>query len=121
MEQVYPVNSYIKVSTRWHMSLTQYMLYKSLCLPFRLSSAKPSASVIMDGKRLSEDEEDEDEQFVVEEAVPPPSDAPEMEVVSDLNRELFEYHWKTKALDNLLFLLLQGPAQELDSGDKHGT
>ncbi|XP_051260390.1 TRAF3-interacting protein 1 isoform X2 [Dicentrarchus labrax] len=59
----------------------------------RLSSAKPSAPVIMDGKRLSEDEEDEDEQFVVEEAVPPPTDAPEMEVE---------------------------PAQELDSEDKHG-
>ncbi|XP_037645066.1 TRAF3-interacting protein 1 isoform X1 [Sebastes umbrosus] len=60
----------------------------------RLSSAKPSAPVIMDGKRLSEDEDDADEQFLVEEAVLPPSDAPEMEV---------------------------GPAQELDSGDKHGT
>ncbi|XP_070771009.1 TRAF3-interacting protein 1 [Enoplosus armatus] len=59
----------------------------------RLSSAKPSAPVIMDGKRLSEDEEDEDEQFVVEEAVPPPSDAPGMEVE---------------------------PAQELNSEDKHG-
>ncbi|KAM8749809.1 TRAF3-interacting protein 1 isoform 2-T2 [Acanthopagrus schlegelii] len=59
----------------------------------RLSSAKPSAPVIMDGKRLSEDEEDEDEQFVVEEAVPPPSDAPELEME---------------------------PAQELDSEDKHG-
>ncbi|XP_041807223.1 TRAF3-interacting protein 1 isoform X2 [Chelmon rostratus] len=59
----------------------------------RLSSAKPSAPVIMDGKRLSEDEEDEDEQFVVEEAVPPPSDAAEMEVER---------------------------ARELDSEDKHG-
>ncbi|XP_029315467.1 LOW QUALITY PROTEIN: TRAF3-interacting protein 1-like [Cottoperca gobio] len=59
----------------------------------RLSSAKPSAPVILDGKKLSEDEEDEDEQFLVEEAVPPPSDAPEMEL---------------------------GPAQELDSEDKHG-
>ncbi|XP_047457703.1 TRAF3-interacting protein 1 isoform X2 [Mugil cephalus] len=59
----------------------------------RLSSAKPSAPVIMDGKRLSEDEEDEDEQFLVEEAVPPPSDAPEMELE---------------------------PAQELNSEEKHG-
>ena len=42
----------------------------------------------MDGKRLSEDEEDEDEQFVVEEAVPPPSDAPELEMVSDLSSKL---------------------------------
>ncbi|KAG8000835.1 TRAF3-interacting protein 1 [Nibea albiflora] len=59
----------------------------------RLSSAKPSAPVIMDGKKLSEDEEDEDEQFVVEEAVPPASDIPEMEVE---------------------------PPQELNSEDKHG-
>ncbi|XP_034740722.1 TRAF3-interacting protein 1 isoform X3 [Etheostoma cragini] len=57
----------------------------------RLSSAKPSAPVIMDGKMLSEDEEDEDEQFLVE--VPPPSDSPEMDV---------------------------GLAQELDSENKHG-
>uniref|UniRef100_A0A3B4ZIG9 TRAF3-interacting protein 1 n=1 Tax=Stegastes partitus TaxID=144197 RepID=A0A3B4ZIG9_9TELE len=48
----------------------------------RLSSAKPSAPVILDGKRLSEDEEDEDEQFLVEETVPPPADAPEIEVVN---------------------------------------
>lgn len=59
-----------------------------VCTSFRLSSAKPSAPVIMDGKRLSEDEEDEDEQFVVEEAVPPPSDAPEMEMVIDLSIKL---------------------------------
>uniref|UniRef100_A0A3Q3VZ94 TRAF3-interacting protein 1 n=1 Tax=Mola mola TaxID=94237 RepID=A0A3Q3VZ94_MOLML len=59
----------------------------------RLSSAKATAPVIMDGKRLSEDEEDEDEQFVVEEAVPPPLDAPEMDVE---------------------------PAREIKSDDKHG-
>ncbi|XP_041663283.1 TRAF3-interacting protein 1 isoform X2 [Cheilinus undulatus] len=59
----------------------------------RLSSAKPSAPVIMDGKRLSEDEDDEDEQFVVEEAAPLPSDAPEMDV---------------------------GPAHELNGEEKHG-
>uniref|UniRef100_A0A3P8SFS4 TRAF3-interacting protein 1 n=1 Tax=Amphiprion percula TaxID=161767 RepID=A0A3P8SFS4_AMPPE len=59
----------------------------------RLSSAKPSAPVILDGKRLSEDEEDEDEQFLVEEAVPPPSEAPEIEVE---------------------------PAQVLDTEEKHG-
>lgn len=46
----------------------------------------------MDGKRLSEDEGDEDEQFVVEEAVPPPSDAPEMDVVSNLNSDFFKCH-----------------------------
>ncbi|XP_008290542.1 TRAF3-interacting protein 1 isoform X2 [Stegastes partitus] len=59
----------------------------------RLSSAKPSAPVILDGKRLSEDEEDEDEQFLVEETVPPPADAPEIEVQ---------------------------PTQEVDSEEKHG-
>lgn len=56
---------------------------------FRLSSAKPSALVIMDGKKLSEDEEDADEQFVVEETVPPLSDAPEMDVVSNINSDFF--------------------------------
>lgn len=74
----------------------------------------------MDGKRLSEDEDDADEQFLVEEAVLPPSDAPEMEVVSDLNSGLFKYHGKT-LYSYLLFFPFQGPAQELDSGDKHGT
>ncbi|XP_068566624.1 TRAF3-interacting protein 1 isoform X2 [Cebidichthys violaceus] len=53
----------------------------------RLSSTKPSAPVIMDGKMLSEDEEDGDEQFLVEEAVPPPSDAPEVEVGQELDSE----------------------------------
>ncbi|XP_028249920.1 TRAF3-interacting protein 1 isoform X3 [Parambassis ranga] len=59
----------------------------------RLSSAKPAAVVIMDGKRLSEEEDDEDGQFLVEEAVPPPADAPVMEAE---------------------------PARELDSEEKHG-
>ncbi|XP_055360986.1 TRAF3-interacting protein 1 isoform X2 [Betta splendens] len=59
----------------------------------RLSSAKLSAPVIMDRKKLSDDEADEDEQFLVEEAVPLPSDVPEIGVE---------------------------PAQELDSEDKHG-
>ncbi|KAM6978539.1 TRAF3-interacting protein 1 [Tautogolabrus adspersus] len=59
----------------------------------RLSSAKPPAPVIIDGKRLSDDDEDEDEQFVVEEAAPLLSDAPEMEVE---------------------------PAQEINGEDKHG-
>ncbi|CAK6963663.1 TRAF3-interacting protein 1 isoform X1 [Scomber scombrus] len=67
--------------------------YSDVAPTERLSSAKPSAPVIMDGKKLSEDEEDEDEQFLVEEAVPPPSDAPEMEMA---------------------------PAQELNSEEKHG-
>ncbi|XP_008327307.1 TRAF3-interacting protein 1 isoform X2 [Cynoglossus semilaevis] len=56
----------------------------------RLSSAKSSAPIILDGKKTSEDE---DEQFLVEEAVPPPSEAPDVE---------------------------PDPARELDSGDKHG-
>ncbi|KAM4731202.1 TRAF3-interacting protein 1 isoform 2-T2 [Anableps anableps] len=59
----------------------------------RLSSAKPPAPIIMDGKRMSEDEDDDDEQFLVVEAVPPPPDAPKTE------RE---------------------PAQELDGDEKHG-
>lgn len=58
-------------------------------MSFRLSSAKLPAPVILDGKKLSEDDEDEDEQFLVEEAVPQPTDVPEMEVVSDLSSELF--------------------------------
>ncbi|XP_047226808.1 TRAF3-interacting protein 1 isoform X2 [Girardinichthys multiradiatus] len=59
----------------------------------RLSSAKPPAPIIMDGKRMSEDEEDDDEQFLVVEAVPPLPD------VSETERE---------------------PAQELDTDEKHG-
>lgn len=42
---------------------------------FRMSSVRPMAPVIMDGKRPSEDE---DEQFIIE-AVPPPTDAPVMQ------------------------------------------
>lgn len=60
-----------------------------LCLSLRLSSAKPSAPVIMDGKKIAEEDEDDDEQFLVEEAVPPPSGAPQVEVVSDLNSNFF--------------------------------
>lgn len=47
----------------------------------RMGSGKTHTAVIMDGKKLSEDEDDEDGQFVVEEAAPPPADVPEMEVV----------------------------------------
>ncbi|KAM3607843.1 uncharacterized protein V6R79_015027 [Siganus canaliculatus] len=61
----------------------------------RTPSAKPLAPVIMDGKRLSEDEEDEDEQFIVEETVPLPSDAADMDMV-------------------------QAAAQELDAENNHG-
>uniref|UniRef100_A0A3Q3KEW3 TRAF3-interacting protein 1 n=1 Tax=Monopterus albus TaxID=43700 RepID=A0A3Q3KEW3_MONAL len=58
--------------------------YKDAASAERLSSAKHSAPLIMDGKKLSEDEEDEDEQFLVEETLPPPSGAPEMTMVSVL-------------------------------------
>uniref|UniRef100_A0AAQ6IIF6 TRAF3-interacting protein 1 n=1 Tax=Anabas testudineus TaxID=64144 RepID=A0AAQ6IIF6_ANATE len=53
--------------------------YTDVASTERLSSAKNSAPVIMDGKKLSEEEDDEDEQFLVDEAVPPPPDVPEME------------------------------------------
>ncbi|XP_011488257.1 TRAF3-interacting protein 1 isoform X2 [Oryzias latipes] len=59
----------------------------------RLSSAKPRAPVIMDGKKMSDDEEEDDEQFLVEEAPPPPLSVPESD------RE---------------------PARELDSEEEHG-
>ncbi|RXN23206.1 TRAF3-interacting 1-like protein [Labeo rohita] len=45
----------------------------------RLGSGKTPATVILDGKKLSEDEDDEDGQFVVEEAAVPPPDIPEIE------------------------------------------
>ncbi|KAK7154536.1 hypothetical protein R3I94_007760 [Phoxinus phoxinus] len=45
----------------------------------RLGSGKTPATVILDDKKLSEDEEDEDGHFVVEEAVLPPSDIPDIE------------------------------------------
>ncbi|XP_065108331.1 TRAF3-interacting protein 1 isoform X2 [Paramisgurnus dabryanus] len=45
----------------------------------RQGSGKPLPAVIMDGKKLSEDEDDEDGQFVVEEAALPPTDIPEMQ------------------------------------------
>lgn len=77
----------------------------------------------MDGKKLSEDEEDEDEQFLVEEAVPPPKDVPEMQVVSNFNSEFYEYSRQTYCKPGMLttFIPFQEPAQELDSEDKHGT
>lgn len=39
---------------------------------------------------MSEDEEDGDKHFVVEEAVPPPSDEPEIDVVSGLRSDFLE-------------------------------
>jgi len=71
---------------------------------------------------LSEDEEDGDEQFIVEEAVPSASDAPEVEVVSDSNSELFKYHGIISdryLTSSLSFFSFQG--KELDSQGKHGT
>nr|XP_057938463.1 TRAF3-interacting protein 1-like [Doryrhamphus excisus] len=53
----------------------------------RLSSAK--SSVIRDGKKFSDDDENEDEQFLVAEAAPELADAPEkaLESAHDLNGE----------------------------------
>ncbi|XP_052462685.1 TRAF3-interacting protein 1 isoform X2 [Carassius gibelio] len=48
----------------------------------RLGSAKTPATVILDSKKLSEDEDDEDGQFLVEEAAAPPPDIPEIELNS---------------------------------------
>ncbi|XP_072541714.1 TRAF3-interacting protein 1 isoform X2 [Salminus brasiliensis] len=58
----------------------------------RLGSAKPPSAVIMEGKKLSEDEEDEDGQFVVEEAVPPPIDMPELQVEPSIELQGDEKH-----------------------------
>lgn len=52
--------------------------FRPLC---RLGSANPSPVVIVDGKKLSEDEDDDDGQFVVEEAGPLSADMPELEMV----------------------------------------
>lgn len=84
----------ITVPTRWHVSHTvQTISFEALCFSSRLSSAKASAPIILDGKKLSEDEEDE--QFLVEEAVPQPLDVPEMELVSDSNSELMKCRGET--------------------------
>uniref|UniRef100_A0A4W4FN28 TRAF3-interacting protein 1 n=1 Tax=Electrophorus electricus TaxID=8005 RepID=A0A4W4FN28_ELEEL len=56
----------------------------------RLGSAKVPSAVIVEGKKLSEDEEDEDGQFVVEEAAPPPTDMSELEMVSACSLSLQE-------------------------------
>ncbi|KAG9349433.1 hypothetical protein JZ751_027876 [Albula glossodonta] len=57
----------------------------------RLGSAKPSSAVIMEGRKLSEDEDD-DEQFVVEDAAPVPPDMPEMEVEPSVELQGDEKH-----------------------------
>ncbi|KAM9802461.1 TRAF3-interacting protein 1-like [Syngnathus typhle] len=53
--------------------------------PERLSSAK--SSVIGEGKKLSDDEDEEDEQFLVAEAAPESVDAPEKDCAQDLSSE----------------------------------
>ncbi|XP_046701682.1 TRAF3-interacting protein 1 isoform X3 [Silurus meridionalis] len=58
----------------------------------RLGSAKPPSAVIMDGKKLSEDEDDEDGQFVVEEAGPLPPDMPELEIGPSIELQGDEKH-----------------------------
>ncbi|KAM6986218.1 TRAF3-interacting protein 1 [Aplochiton taeniatus] len=58
----------------------------------RLSSAKPPAPVIMEGRKLSDDEEDDDEQFVVEEAALPLPDMPQMEVEPTVELDGDEKH-----------------------------
>ncbi|XP_061782285.1 TRAF3-interacting protein 1-like [Nerophis lumbriciformis] len=59
--------------------------YTECVPPERLPSAK--SSVIRDGKKLSDDDEDEDEQFLVAEAPPEPADAPEKVLEPALNGE----------------------------------
>lgn len=54
-----------------------------MLLFLRGSSAKTSVPIILDGKRLSEDEDDDNEskQFAVEEMVPLPPGGPQLDVV----------------------------------------
>ncbi|XP_058248348.1 TRAF3-interacting protein 1 isoform X4 [Hemibagrus wyckioides] len=58
----------------------------------RLGSAKPPSAVIVDSKKLSEDEDDEDGQFVVEEADPLPTDMPEIEMGPSIELQGDEKH-----------------------------
>ncbi|XP_026865532.2 TRAF3-interacting protein 1 isoform X3 [Electrophorus electricus] len=58
----------------------------------RLGSAKVPSAVIVEGKKLSEDEEDEDGQFVVEEAAPPPTDMSELEMEPSVDLHGDEKH-----------------------------
>lgn len=79
----------------------------------------------MDGKKLSEDEDDEDGQFIVEEAGPLPPDMPELEMVS-----VFEIQMKNNVywINNHVLIIdvyidhsgLQGPSIELQGDEKHG-
>ncbi|KAF5898072.1 TRAF3-interacting protein 1 isoform X2, partial [Clarias magur] len=58
----------------------------------RLGSTKPPPAVIVDGKTLSDDEDDEDGQFVVEEAGPLPPDMPELEMGPSVDLQDDEKH-----------------------------
>ncbi|TSK92920.1 TRAF3-interacting protein 1 [Bagarius yarrelli] len=58
----------------------------------RLGSAKPASAVIIDGKKLSEDEDDDDGQFVVEEAGPLSTDMPELEMGPSVDLQGDENH-----------------------------
>ncbi|XP_076119832.1 TRAF3-interacting protein 1 isoform X2 [Alosa pseudoharengus] len=58
----------------------------------RLGSAKAAPGVIMEGKKLSEDEDEDDEQFVVEEAAPVPSDVSDMPVEASVELQGDENH-----------------------------
>lgn len=86
-------------------------------MSLRLPSAKISAPVIMDGKKLSDDE---DEQFLVEEAVPQVPGTSEIEKVGDsIIALMIEKH--QSEMVTCYSSILQGPPQELDSKEKHGT
>lgn len=63
--------------TEWQVFVTEL----SLLLLCRGASAKTSVPIILDGKRLSEDD-DESKQFVVEEMVPLPPGVPQLDMVT---------------------------------------
>lgn len=62
-----------------------------LVLSFRVSSAKTTVPVILDGKTPSDDKDNAEKQFVVEEVFSVAPDFPEVEVVSNLNSSVFKY------------------------------
>lgn len=82
----------LRIQEELYLNCSVVSFFSSLLLRLlllRLSSAKPLAPVIMDGKKPEEGEDDEDKQYVVEEAAPPPPDAPELDVVSSVIRRIF--------------------------------
>lgn len=93
---------------------------------YRLGSAKPTA-VIIEGKKLSEDEEEDDEQFVVEETAPVPSDMPDLQAVSDLAfcvsrnniSSLYLKLYCQRGVPTNLYFCLQ-EAVELQGDENHG-